>query len=202
MSAEYGQSSRAERIKLLATQNRRRRERSFLSAAIGKITGQVFAEDEFQVVSDVGEIDRSLADMRDSWEFERSLPEGYTERNRHLFAQFGRMIPERSVDLYVRLMDMWCFRVSSETAFSHVPEFANLENSFSRYSGSSFHATAPDSRCGLDLRLHKYYHFTNNRWECYRKPWELGVLGSGWVAIAESVFAPESEDSVQTPTAT
>jgi hypothetical protein len=190
MSAEYGQSSRAERIKLLATQNRRRRERSFLSAEIGKITGRVFAGDEFQVASGVGEIDQLFAGMRDSGEFGRSFPEGYPERNRHLFAQFGRTIPERSVHLYVRLTDVWCFRVSSETAFSCVPEFADLESSFSRYSGSSFRAMAPDSRCGLDLSLHKYYHSTNNRWECYRKSWELGVLGRGWGAIAERVFAP------------
>ncbi len=49
MSAEQKNTSRSERIKLLATQNRRRRERTLLSAEVRRITGQPIAEDEFQV---------------------------------------------------------------------------------------------------------------------------------------------------------
>jgi hypothetical protein len=193
MCPDNEQIGRTERIKLLATQNRRRRERTFLSAEISKITGQAFTGDEFHVAVGVGEIDHSFANIGDGEELECSLPEGYLERNKHLFGQFGGMIPEREVILYLRLMDVWSFSLSSEIAFSHVLEFANLERSFSRYSGNSFRVAAPDSKCGLDLGLHRYYHITNNRWECYKKTWELSVLGKGWCEVAERIFVLESE---------
>ena len=103
------------------------------------------------------------------------------------------MIPERNIVLYVRLTDVWCSSLGSEVAFSHVTEFAELEHSFSRYSGKSFHVAARDSACAFDLSWHRYYHFANNRWECYRKLWQLSVLGRRWCEIAEQTFVTEPE---------
>lgn len=189
MSAGKEQAGRRERIRLLATQNRRRRERASLSAGVGKITGRAHAEDEFRVA----EADPSSGGAVDGEVFERRLPDDYPERNQHLFARFGGLLPERNVVLHVRLIDLWCVSLGSEVAFSHLLEFAELGRSFSRYSGRTFYAAAPDSGCDFDLRWHRYYHFANNRWECYEKLWQLSVSGRRWCEIARRVFAPDPE---------
>jgi hypothetical protein len=193
MSAEQENTSRSERINLLATQNRRRRERSLLSAEVSRITGQPIAEDELQVAVSLGDIDYSFANVGDGAKFERSLPEDYPERNQQLLAEFGRVIQEQNILLYIRLYDVWYLSLSSEVAFSHMLAFASLESTHNPILGGSFRVTSSDSECGFDLSLHRYFRSINNHWECYRKTWELSVLGRRWCEIAKQMFVPESE---------
>jgi hypothetical protein len=193
MNAEQESTNRRERIMLLATKNRRRHERALLSAEVSKIIGQPIAEDEFQVAVNLGDIDYTFANIGDGEDFELSLSEDFPDRNQQLFIEFSREIPEQNIFLFIRLMDVWQMLLPSEVAFSHMLEFANLEVAHNGILGGSFRVTSSDSECGFDMSLHKYFCFMNNEWECYRKTWELNVLGRGWCEIAKQIFASESE---------
>lgn len=193
MNVEQKQDDRSERIRLLATENRRRRERTLLSVEVGRITGQPIGEDEIQVAVGLGEADHSFANVGDGEEFERSFPEAYLESNRQLLAGFGKVVSEHNVLLYVRLREVWRLPLASEVAFDHVLEFANLENAHNRMSGGSFRVTSSDAKCGFDLSSHRYFSFMNNGWACYKKTWELGVFGGPWCEIAKQTFGFEPE---------
>ena len=125
MITEKENITRGERIKLLATENRRRRERTLLSDKVSKFTGLPIAEDRFSVSVSRGEIYDFSGNVKDIVEFEIELPENYLEANRHLFAQFGSLTQEQ-VSIYIRFSDIWVLPLESEVAFSYIVEFCDL----------------------------------------------------------------------------